>query len=52
MLSYKNTKNANYLFIVSVLQDLLSMGLISSPEYSRAKKYYTVLTGADLVLAE
>lgn len=52
MLSLKNTKNANFLFIVDMLKDLLSQELITEKEYDRAKKYYRKLTGADIVLAQ
>ena len=51
MLSNKNTKNANFLFIVDMLKDLLVQELITEKEYARAKKYYMNLTGADIVLA-
>lgn len=51
MLSNKNTKNANFLFIVDMLKDLLTQELITEKEYARAKKYYMKLTGADIVLA-
>lgn len=51
MLSQKNTKNANFLFIISMLQDLLAREMISEKEFDRAKKYYMKLTGADIVLA-
>lgn len=51
MLSNKNTKNANFLFIVDMLKDLLAQELITEKEYARAKKYYMKLTGADIVLA-
>ena len=43
MLSNKNTKNANFLFIVDMLKDLLAQELIT--------EYYMKLTGADIVLA-
>lgn len=52
MLSLKNTKNANSLFIVDMLKGLLSQELITEKEYDRAKKYYRKLTGADIVLAQ
>lgn len=39
MLSNKNTKNANFLFIVDMLKDLLAQELITEKEYARAKKY-------------
>ena len=51
MLSNKNTKNANFLFIVDMLKDLLTQELITEKEYARAKTYYMTLTGADIVLA-
>ena len=51
MLSHKNTKNANFLFIVDMLKDLLEQELITDKEYARAKKYYMKLTGADIILA-
>lgn len=51
VLSNKNTKNANFLFIVDMLKDLLAQELITEKEYARAKKYYMKLTGADIVLA-
>ena len=50
MLSHKNTKNANFLFIVDMLKDLLAQELITDREYARAKKYYMRVTGADIVL--
>jgi len=52
MLSYLNTKNANYLFIMSVLKEMVSIGSITQNEYLRAKSYYLQLTGADIVLVE
>lgn len=52
MVSHLNTKNANYLFIVSVLNEMLGLGSITQKEYLRAKKYYLKLTGADIVLAD
>ena len=51
MLSHKNTKNANFLFIVDMLRTLLARELITEKEYVRAKKYYMKLTGADIILA-
>ena len=51
MLSHKNTKNANYLFIVDMLKVLFEQELITEKEYVRAKKYYMKLTGAEIVLA-
>ncbi len=51
MLSYKNTKNANFLFIVTMLKELLAQEVITDKEYARAKKYYLKLTGADIILA-
>ncbi len=52
MLSHRNTKNANFLCIVSVLKEMLDMGSISQKEYLRAKKYYLKLTGADIIVAD
>ena len=52
MISHLNTKNANYLFILSVLKEMLGLGSITQKEYLRAKKYYLKLTGADIVLAD
>lgn len=52
MISHLNTKNANYLFIVSVLKEMLGLGSITQKEYLRAKNYYIKLTGADIVLAD
>ena len=52
MVSHLNTKNANYLFIVSVLKEMLGLGSITQKEYLRAKSYYLKLTGADIVLAD
>jgi hypothetical protein len=52
VVSHLNTKNANYLFIVSVLKEMLGLGSITQKEYLRAKKYYLKLTGADIVLAD
>ena len=51
MLSHKNTKNANFLFIVDMLNILLAQEVITEKEYARAKKYYMKLTGADIILA-
>ena len=51
VLSNKNTKNVNFLFIVDMLKDFLAQKLITEKEYARAKKYYMKLTGADIVLA-
>lgn len=39
MVSHLNTKNANYLFIVSVLKEMLGLGSITQKEYLRAKNY-------------
>ena len=38
VLSNKITKNANFLFIVDMLKDLLAQELITEKEYARAKK--------------
>jgi membrane peptidoglycan carboxypeptidase len=52
MLSQKNTKNANFLCIMSVLKEMLEAGSITAKEYLRAKKYYLKLTGADIFIAD
>ena len=52
MLSHLNTKNANFLCIVSILKEMLNMGYISPKEYLRAKKYYLKLTGADIIVTD
>lgn len=52
MVSYKNTKNAKYLFIMSALMALLRQGAITENEYLRAKRYYKKLTGADIILVK
>ena len=52
MLSCKNTKNANYLYILNALKDLLAQNLITKSEYTRAKSYYRKVTGADIVVVE
>ena len=44
VLSNKNTKNVNFLFIVDMLKDLLAQELITEKEYARAKKYYMTQT--------
>ena len=46
------TKSANYLNIISVLQQLKNKGCINEKEYARAKQYYRKLTGADIVIVE
>lgn len=50
MLSEKQTKSANYLRILIVLHYLEENGAITEKEYSRAKKYYKKLTGADICI--
>lgn len=52
MVSERQSKSANFLCIVSVLRDLMAKGVITTKEYSRAKKYYQQLTGADIILAD
>lgn len=52
MLSHRNTKNANFLCIITILKDMVSDGSITQKEYLRAKKYYLKLTGADIILAD
>ena len=51
MLTEVQAKSVNYIRIVYILKALLKNGLIDSKEYSRAKKYYRKLTGADIVIA-
>ena len=51
VLSNKNTKNANFLFIVDMLKDLLAQELITEKEYARAKKYYMKLAGKCTITA-
>ena len=52
MLSEVQKKSANYLRIIAVLKDLRECGCINEKEYSRAKKYYRTLIGADIIIAE
>ena len=52
MLAEKNTKNANFLRIISVLKYLRDGEIITDTEYARAKKYYQKLTGADIVITD
>ncbi len=52
MIAEKQTKSANFLRIVSVLKRLLADGTITKKEYTRAKKYYQNLTGADIIIVE
>lgn len=52
MRAEKQNKSANYLRILQRLRCLRDCGLISVKEYSRAKKYYRHVTGADIVIAE
>jgi hypothetical protein len=46
------TKSANYLRIVSVLDNMLEQEQITLKEYRHAKEYYQQLTGADIVIAD
>ena len=41
-----------YLEILCVLRQLLADKIITQAEYSKAKKYYKKLTGADLAIAD
>ena len=50
MIAEKRTKNANYLRIVSILKMMRDNQTITVKEYDRAKKYYSDLTGADLII--
>ena len=52
MLSKVQTKSANYLCIVAVLKALRERGYINDKEYARAKKYYSKLTGADIMIVD
>ena len=52
MLSEHQNKNANFLQILMTLRALRQSGDITEKEYRKAKKYYQVLTGADIVLAD
>lgn len=52
MLSEVQTKSANYLRIIAVLKALRERGHINDKEYTKAKKYYWKLTGADIVIAD
>lgn len=52
MLTETQSKSANFLRIVAVLKILRDCGYINEKEYSRAKKYYRKLTGADIVIAD
>ena len=51
MIAEKTTKNANFIRILTILRNLRDGGSITEQEYTRAKKYYQKLTGADIVLA-
>ena len=51
MIAEKTTKNANFIRILTILRNLRNGGSITEQEYSRAKKYYQKLTGADIVLS-
>ena len=52
MIAEKQTKSANFLRIIAILKSLRDDGKISIQEYSRAKKYYKKLTGADIIIAD
>ena len=52
MLAEKSEKSANFLRIVCVLQSLLESGIITAKEYSKAKKYYQEMTGADIIVVD
>ena len=52
MVTENQTKSANFVYIVSVLRRLLHSGTINEKEYTRAKKYYQKMTGADIVIAD
>ena len=42
MLSNKNTKNANFLFIVDMLKDLLAQELITEKEYAAHRRRHSI----------
>ena len=50
MLTECQTKSANYLRIIAVLQGLRDTNVISEAEYQKAKQYYKRLTGADIIV--
>ena len=52
MIAEKQTKSANFLRIIAMLKSLRDDGKISIQEYSRAKKYYKKLTGADTIITD
>lgn len=52
MIAEKQTKSANFLRIIAILKSLRDDGKINIHEYSRAKKYYKKLTGADIIIAD
>ncbi len=52
MLSEHQNKNINFVHIMQMLKSLLQSGAINQEEYTRAKKYYQKVTGADLIVAE
>ena len=52
MISENQTKNANYLRIVSILKMMRDNQTITAKEYTRAKKYYGDLIGADIIIAD
>lgn len=52
MVTEKQTNSANYLRIITQLRHLLNTGKITQKEYTKAKKYYKKLTGADIVIAD
>lgn len=52
MISQKQLKSSNFVRILFVLKHLRDSGQITVKEYTRAKKYYQRLTGADIVIAD
>ena len=52
MLTEKETKSSNFLRIICALQSLRDDGIITVPEYFRAKEYYKNITGADIVILD
>ena len=52
MIEYKHIKSVILVIILYIQKRHLYDGKISIKEYSRAKKYYKKLTGADIIIAD
>ena len=50
MIAEKQKQSANYMRILSVLQALRTGGMITEPEFEKAKEYYREITGADIII--